>query len=90
MARGQEEKQIITDKILSMFDGAIVYDKTIRVPINDVEIKIALTCAKDNICGGPDLSSQTQSENNEAAPALQEPTEEEINNVKNLMEQLDL
>jgi len=90
MARGQEEKQIITDKILSMFDGAIVYDKTIRIPINDVEIKIALTCAKDNICGGPDLSSQTQSESNTSAPALQEPTEEEINNVKNLLSKLDI
>ena len=54
MAKGAEEKQIILKRILETFNGAFVYNngKEIRIPINDVQIKVALTCAKDNVDPG--------------------------------------
>lgn len=52
MARGQEEKEQIKQKIMEVFDGAFEDGKTIRIPINGLEIKITLTAAKDVIGGG--------------------------------------
>ena len=49
MARGQEEKEQIKQKIMEVFDGAFEDGKTIRIPINGLEIKITLTAAKDVI-----------------------------------------
>ena len=49
MARGQEEKEQIKQKIMETFDGAFEDGKTIRIPINGLEIKITLTAAKDVI-----------------------------------------
>ena len=34
MARGQEEKEQIKQKIMEVFDGAFEDGKTIRIPIN--------------------------------------------------------
>lgn len=53
-ARGTEEKQIIIDKIKEIFPNAFEYDKVIRIPVGDVQIKVALTCAKDNVEPGGD------------------------------------
>lgn len=52
MARGQEEKEQIKQKIMETFDGAFEDGKTIRIPINGLEIKITLTAAKDVIGSG--------------------------------------
>ena len=52
MARGQEEKEQIKQKIMEVFDGAFEDGKTIRIPINGLEIKITLTAAKDVIGSG--------------------------------------
>ena len=52
MARGQEEKEQIKQKIMEVFDGAFEDGKTIRIPINGLEIKITLTAAKDVIGNG--------------------------------------
>ena len=54
MARGAEEKLQIQNQILETFNGAFVYGKEIRIPVGDVQIKVVLTCAKDNIAAGAD------------------------------------
>lgn len=54
MTKGTEEKEIIKKQILEMFKGSFVYDKEIRIPLNDVQIKCVLTCAKVNVENGGD------------------------------------
>ena len=101
MARGQEEKLIVINKIKEVFPEAFEYDKTIRIPIGDVQIKVALTAAKDNVEPGGDAAvpgikatKVTIAEGAEPifeeASAIVEPSEEELNAVNNLMSQLGL
>ena len=105
MAKGAEEKQIVIDKIKEVFPEAFEYDKTIRIPIGEVQIKVALTCAKDNVEPGGDAAvpgvkatKVTIAEGAEPvfedvsgyASAVIEPSEEELNTVSNLMESLGL
>ena len=101
MARGQEEKLIVINKIKEVFPEAFEYDKTIRIPIGDVQIKVALTAAKDNVEPGGDIAvpgvkvtKVTIAEG--AEPVFEdvsttaEPSAEELNTVSNLMESLGL
>ena len=101
MARGQEEKQIVIDKIKEVFPEAFEYDKTIRIPIGDVQIKVALTAAKDNVEPGGDTAVPgakatkiTIAEGAEPifedVSAIIEPSEDELNAVSNLMTSLGL
>ena len=101
MARGAEEKQIIIDKIKEVFPEAFEYDKTIRIPIGDVQIKVTLTAAKDNVEPGGDVvvpgvkaTKVTITEGAEPVfedvSATVEPSEEELNAVSNLITQLGL
>lgn len=101
MARGQEEKLIVINKIKEVFPEAFEYDKTIRIPIGDVQIKVALTAAKDNVEPGGDVAvpgvkatKVTIAEGAEPVfedvSAAVEPSEEELNAVSNLMESLGL
>lgn len=101
MARGQEEKLIVINKIKEVFPEAFEYDKTIRIPIGDVQIKVALTAAKDNVEPGGDTAvpgvkatKVTIAEGAEPVfedvSAAVEPSEEELNAVSNLMESLGL
>ena len=101
MARGQEEKLIVINKIKEVFPEAFEYDKTIRIPIGDVQIKVALTAAKDNVEPGGDTAvpgvkatKVTIAEGAEPvfeeASASVEPSAEELNTVSNLMESLGL
>ena len=101
MARGQEEKLIVINKIKEVFPEAFEYDKTIRIPIGDVQIKVALTAAKDNVEPGGDTvvpgvkaTKVTIAEGAEPVfedvSAAVEPSEEELNAVSNLMTQLGL
>ena len=101
MARGQEEKLIVINKIKEVFPEAFEYDKTIRIPIGDVQIKVALTAAKDNVEPGGDVAvpgikatKVTIAEGAEPvfeeASAIVEPSAEELNTVSNLMESLGL
>ena len=101
MARGQEEKLIVINKIKEVFPEAFEYDKTIRIPIGDVQIKVALTAAKDNVEPGGDAAvpgvkatKVTIAEGAEPvfeeASAIVEPSTEELNTVSNLMESLGL
>ena len=101
MAKGAEEKQMVIDKIKEVFPEAFEYDKTIRIPIGDVQIKVALTCAKENVEPGGDAAvpgvKATKVTITEGAEpvfedisAVVEPSAEELNAVSNLMESLGL
>lgn len=92
MAKGQQEKKVVYDKIMEMFDGAFSPDgKVIRVPIQGedglVEIKVALTAAKD-ILGGGDASPVTSQTEVSATPTP--PTEDEKKNIEELMSRLGI
>ena len=101
MARGQEEKLIVINKIKEVFPEAFEYDKTIRIPVGDVQIKVALTAAKDNVEPGGDVAvpgvkatKVTIAEGSE--PVFEdvsktiEPSQSELDAVNNLMNQLGL
>jgi hypothetical protein len=57
-AKGTIAKENITNQILSTFNGSFIYGKEIRIPYVEngtlVQIKIALTCAKENVDAGAD------------------------------------
>ena len=101
MARGQEEKLIVINKIKEVFPEAFEYDKTIRIPIGDVQIKVALTAAKDNVEPGGDTAvpgvkatKVTIAEGAEPVfedvSATIEPSQSELDAVSNLISQLGL
>ena len=101
MAKGAEEKQMVIDKIKEVFPEAFEYDKVIRIPIGDVQIKIALTCAKDNVEPGgdtavPGVKATKATIAKGAEPVFEdvsaaiEPSAEELNAVSNLMTSLGL
>ena len=92
MARGAEEKLQIQNQILETFNGAFVYGKEIRVPVGDIQIKIVLTCAKDNVAAGADetipgaevVVTETASEEH-IEPSALKVSEEEKNKAKALL-----
>lgn len=77
MAKGQVSKAQITNKLLEIFNGAFLYNdgKEIRIPMiedgNEVQIKVSLTCAKDNVVPGTDNAIP-------GAPAAQSKKEEAV------------
>lgn len=88
-AKGTNEKKIVYDKIMEIFDGAFSPDgKIIRIPIDAgegiVEIKVSLVAAKDVLGGG---NASTVSRDEVAAFDINSstPTAEEIDKVKDLM-----
>lgn len=100
MAKGALAKADVTKKILSMFDNAFEYGKEIRIPMiengEQVQIKVTLTCAKENVECGADtaLPGEFPTPVN-AAPtpvntAPVQPTAEEKQNVANLLRSLGL
>ena len=102
-SRGAEEKQIVIDKIKEVFPEAFEYDKTIRIPIGDIQIKVALTAAKDNVEPGGDTAVPGVKTKkvaiaiaNGAEPVFEdvsatiEPSQSELDAVSNLMTQLGL
>lgn len=98
MAKGSDEKLIVTNGILKAFEGAFLYNdgKEIRIPVGDVQIKVALTCAKENV--SPDGETKTVLDGGDgsfpapvgqvAAPKYAEPTQEEKDKVNNLLNKL--
>ena len=110
MAKGQKSKEAVIEKILSSFEGAFLYNgnKEIRIPRTDdgelVQIKVSLTCAKENVEPGDDTvvpgatsvkATKVAIANGaepvfEEASAIVEPSAEELNTVSNLMESLGL
>ena len=88
MAKGTEEKEIIKEKILEVFQNSFCYDKEIRIPINDVQIKCVLTCAKVNVENGKNtVMSSTVSVPSSTASEL---TEQEKKETADLLASLNL
>lgn len=91
-ARGSVSKETITAKIMEVFPNAFKYEKELRVPMEEdgerVEIKIVMTCAKTNVGGEADSATLTQS--GEIQTESREMTEEEKQNVVDLMAALGL
>lgn len=108
MAKGAVAKQEIGAKILECFEGAFYYNngKELRIPWNEngveVQIKIAMTCAKDNVnpdgevigevsTGPAAVASETAPSSSFPAPHKKaEVTEEEKQNVEDLLKALGL
>ena len=105
MARGQVAKQEVTKKILSAFDGAFLYNdgKEIRIPCQEdgelIQIKVALTAAKENVNQGDDNIVPGENVVNESTftnttskieTKTTEPTEAEKQNVADLLKALGL
>lgn len=103
MARGQIAKAEIQKKILSNFEGSFLYNdgKEIRIPVQEngelIQIKVALTAAKENVEQGadnavPGVAAEKidfESEVKTVKPVV-EATEEEKNNVNDLLKALGL
>lgn len=95
-ARGSELKASITEKILNSFEGAFIASdgKTLRIPGIEngerVEIKVSLVAAKDNEGGDTmaPISAFGDTPTTSKENVVSEPTEEELNRVKTLLEKL--
>ena len=104
MAKGALAKEEIMNKILEVFPGSFKYEKEIRVPMIEngemLQIKITLTAAKNMVDNGADVAIPGDMSGSFApspSPAqlkqnatVVEPTEEEKERVKNLVELLGL
>lgn len=101
MARGAVAKEQIFKKMLEVFDGSFMYNsgKELRIPWDEngtlVQIKVALTCAKDNVSVGEEMGAAVAKEetpvSNFPAPKKKvEVTEEEKQNVEDLLKALGL
>lgn len=100
MAKGAASKELVAQKILEVFQGAFKYDKEIRIPMNEageqVQIKVTLTCAKENVSNGADNAmpgdfpapKMTAPTPEHTAPI--EVTEEEKQSVSDLLKALGL
>jgi hypothetical protein len=98
MAKGQEEKLKVQNKILEVFEGSFVCDKHIRIPMGDCQIKVTLAAAKDIV--EADGGSGKIAADVVAAPVspamdtmkvdLEQPSEIEKKNVSKLLESLGL
>lgn len=109
MAKGQVSKALINKRIIDTFEGAFAYNdgKEIRIPMledgQEVQIKVTLTCAKDNVQPGDEnvlpgvketksenLAFKTETNTSEKQEVHIEPTAEEKANVKSMLEFLGL
>jgi hypothetical protein len=91
MPKGAESKQKVINKIMEIYPEAFIYGKELRIPFEEdgarVEIKVALTCAKTNV-GGDGDSVESIGEVTASTPTSIEPTEEEKQNIADLMSKL--
>lgn len=98
MARGSDEKAKVTSDILAAFPGSFLYNggKEIRIPIGDVQIKVTLTCAKENVEAGADsaIPGATPAITNAFDTVVEKEevhaTEEEVKLVNSLIDKLGL
>lgn len=56
MAKGALEKEQVIAKLKEVFPNMFEYEKSYRIPVGDVQIKIALSCAKENVEIGADVA----------------------------------
>lgn len=101
MARGQISKTKATEVILKAFPGSFTYDKEIRIPFVEdgetIQLKCVLTCAKVNVEQNGDVAipgKVSADINFEDGKSIEqkviEPTQEEKENVRKLMETFGL
>jgi hypothetical protein len=101
--KGADSKNIILKKLMEVFPGSFMDDKVLRIPMTEggepLEIKVALTCAKDllgDAVAASAFSDGGGTDTSNAAPALVvseadiEPTEDEKANVAKMLESLKL
>lgn len=94
-AKGTEFKKEIVNKLLQVFPGSFLCNggKEIRIcgqeNGEEIQIKVALTCAKENISADnedfPEVSTSQIIKSETTAP-----TQEEKDNIRKLMEALNL
>lgn len=95
-AKGAVAKEAITKQILDTFKDSFQYEKEIRIPYvengNLVQIKVTLTCAKENVNAGADKVEPGTGSVNVASdtPAIAEMTKEEKQEVNDLISALGL
>ena len=94
MAKGANSKQLVLDKIQEVYPQAFIYGKELRIPFEEdgerVEIKVALTCAKTNVGGDDVQSGPDQQPPLDFTDKVAAPTEEEKQNISDLMAKLGL
>ena len=93
MVKGAESKVKLIAKLKEIYPDAFEYGKEFRIPFEEdgqrIEIKVALTCAKTNV-GGDDAPVESGVQSNDAVNATAAPTEEEKQNITELMSRLGL
>lgn len=94
MAKGAIAKQQVFDKLMEVFPTTMMDDKVLRIALVEdgvpVEIKVALTCAKDCIIGAAAEPNASVASQPTTEPVLAQPTEQEIENVQNLLAKLGM
>ena len=79
MAKGAQAKEEVMRKILETFPNAFQYEKELRIPMlengEEVQIKVALTCAKVNVNAGGDTAMPGDFPAPASAPVTPQPTE---------------
>ena len=101
MAKGSIAKEAIFKKMLEVFPNSFMADaKTLRIPWEEngetIEIKVALTAAKDILGSSVDMNWEDGGSAEKApaaapkVPVSSEPTAEEKANVEKLMASLGL
>lgn len=106
MAKGQKSKTVIQNKILELFPEAFIYGKEIRIPIEEdgeiIQIKVTLTAAKASVEPGSDNEIPTTANiinnvevnnsviNQVDATTIVKPSEEEKQNLQNMLSKLGL
>lgn len=103
-ARGSEAKEKVMQNILAAFPGAFKYDKEIRIPMvengEELQIKVTLTAAKNMVAAGGDTAipgaqiKEVVGGFSATGPVTEKvpvkPTDEEKQNVSNLLSMLGL
>lgn len=96
MAKGSIAKEAITKEILSTFGGSFLYNggKEIRIPFNEngalVQIKVTLTCAKENVEVGSDVAVPGATKPAATVDGVAEITPQEQSEVSDLISKLGL
>ena len=106
MAKGQKSKIVIQNKILELCPEAFIYGKEIRIPIEEdgeiIQIKVTLTAAKASVEPGSDNEIPTTANvvnnievnnpviNQVDATTIVKPSEEEKQNLQNMLSKLGL
>ena len=98
MAKGSLSKELVTKKILETFSGSFVYDKEIRIPLQEdgeeIQLKCVLTCAKVNVEPNGDIAIPGEEKvavvDSAPVSTVSAISQEEKDNLKQLMQTFGL